>query len=162
MSAPESPDPEMLRAARFAATPWTDVLLARELESPEARKALERLCCLYWYPIYAHIRQQVSGAHDAEDLTQEFFALLLEKNYLGAADRKRSPLPRCSTKALALLPSHFPACVCRRGASQEPVEQDLARQSQKRRPAPTLQRRKILKTPRSPFPLPNRFAPEPW
>src|SRR5438034_9194555 len=89
MSARETPDPEMLRAARFAATPWTDVLLAREQESPEARKALERLCAIYWYPIYAHIRQHVPTAHDAEDLTQELFALLLEKNYLGAADRKR-------------------------------------------------------------------------
>jgi RNA polymerase sigma-70 factor (ECF subfamily) len=51
--------------------------------------ALERLCQIYRYPIYAHIRQQVANPHDAEDLTQEFFALLIEKNYLGAVDRTR-------------------------------------------------------------------------
>lgn len=51
--------------------------------------ALERLCNRYWYPIYAHIRRCGHGPHERQDLTQEFFALLIEKNYLGAADRRR-------------------------------------------------------------------------
>lgn len=75
--------------ARFAATPWTDVMLARDREMPGGREALEKLCRTYWYPIYAYIRQHAPTAHDAQDLTQEFFGLLLEKNYLGAVDRKK-------------------------------------------------------------------------
>jgi RNA polymerase sigma-70 factor (ECF subfamily) len=75
--------------ARFGATPWTDVTLAQQGVSTAGRAALERLCRLYWYPVYAHIRQRGRGPHDAEDLTQEFFSLLVEKNYLEAADRRR-------------------------------------------------------------------------
>jgi RNA polymerase sigma-70 factor (ECF subfamily) len=76
--------------ARFGATPWTDVTLAQQPGvSTASRAALERLCRLYWYPVYAHIRQRGLGPHDAEDLTQEFFSLLIEKNYLEAADRRR-------------------------------------------------------------------------
>jgi RNA polymerase sigma-70 factor (ECF subfamily) len=76
-------------SARFGATPWTDVTLAQQGVSTASRAALERLCRLYWYPVYAHIRQRGLGPHDAEDLTQEFFSLLIEKNYLEAADRRR-------------------------------------------------------------------------
>jgi RNA polymerase sigma-70 factor (ECF subfamily) len=75
--------------ARFGATPWTDVALAQQGVSIASRAALERLCRLYWYPVYAHIRQRGNSPHDAEDLTQEFFSLLIEKDYLGAADRRR-------------------------------------------------------------------------
>ncbi len=75
--------------ARFGATPWTDITLAQQGVSTAGRAALERLCRLYWYPVYAHIRQRGLGPHDAEDLTQEFFSLLIEKNYLEAADRRR-------------------------------------------------------------------------
>ena len=75
--------------ARFGATPWSDVTLAQQGVSTASRAALERLCRLYWYPVYAHIRQRGLGPHDAEDLTQEFFSLLIEKNYLEAADRRR-------------------------------------------------------------------------
>jgi RNA polymerase sigma-70 factor (ECF subfamily) len=74
---------------RFGATPWTDVTLAQQGVSTASRSALERLCSLYWYPVYAHIRQRGFDPHDAEDLTQEFFSLLIEKNYLEAADRRR-------------------------------------------------------------------------
>lgn len=84
----QEPDAAAL-SGRFSATPWTDVTLAQQSASLAGRAALERLCQLYWYPVYAHIRRSGKGPHDAEDLTQEFFALLLEKNYLGAADRKR-------------------------------------------------------------------------
>ena len=75
--------------ARFGATPWTDVTLAQQCASRAGRSALERLCQFYWYPVYAHIRRSGHPPHDAEDLTQDFFALLIEKNYLGAADRRR-------------------------------------------------------------------------
>jgi RNA polymerase sigma-70 factor (ECF subfamily) len=82
-------DPRGLEPEQFVTTPWTDVLLAKQQESPGASEALERLCRIYWYPLYAHIRHQVPSVAEAQDLTQEFFALLLEKNYLGAVDRKK-------------------------------------------------------------------------
>ena len=75
--------------ARFGVTPWTDVTLAQQGASSASRSALERLCRLYWFPVYAHVRQRGFGPHEAEDLTQEFFSLLIEKNYLEAADRRR-------------------------------------------------------------------------
>jgi RNA polymerase sigma factor (sigma-70 family) len=65
------------------------VLAARGGASPDADAALERLCRTYWYPLYAFVRRRGYGAHDAQDLTQEFFARLLEKNYLGAVDRAK-------------------------------------------------------------------------
>jgi len=58
-------------------------------ESEEASVALERLCRSYWYPIYAHARRQGRGPEDAQDLTQSFFARLLEKGYLKLANPQR-------------------------------------------------------------------------
>ena len=58
-------------------------------DSTSARMALEKLCKNYWYPLYAFVRRLGHGAHDAEDLVQSFFAVCLEKNYLGAADQTK-------------------------------------------------------------------------
>ena len=55
-------------------------------DTPHARNALEKLCRAYWFPIYAFVRRQGHGPHDAQDLTQEFFARLLEKKRLAGAD----------------------------------------------------------------------------
>src|ERR1035438_9888854 len=55
-------------------------------DTPHARNALEKLCRSYWFPIYAFVRRQGHGPHDAKDLTQEFFARLLEKKQLAGAD----------------------------------------------------------------------------
>jgi len=54
-----------------------------------SKEALERLCSVYWYPVYAYIRRTGHRPEDAEDLTQGFFFELLEKNFFRAADRKR-------------------------------------------------------------------------
>lgn len=71
----------------LAATRWTLVLAAARWENPEpAMRALTELCQTYWPPLYAYIRRQGSDTHQAEDLTQEFFSRLLEKNYLADAD----------------------------------------------------------------------------
>src|SRR5687767_9846946 len=56
---------------------------------PDAQAALETLCRSYWYPLYAYVRRQGLSPHDAQDLTQAFFARLLEKNYLGDVDREK-------------------------------------------------------------------------
>ncbi len=57
--------------------------------SPDATRALESLCQAYWYPLYAFVRRRGKQPDDARDLTQEFFARVLEKEYLDAADRER-------------------------------------------------------------------------
>ena len=73
----------------FATTHWSVVLTAGNRELPEAADALEKLCRAYWYPLYAYVRRQGNSPEDAEDLTQQFFSRLLEKNYLAKADRDR-------------------------------------------------------------------------
>jgi RNA polymerase sigma-70 factor (ECF subfamily) len=74
-------------AAWFATTHWTVVRNARDGGSTEAGVALEKLCQTYWYPLYAFVRRQGYSPHDAQDLTQEFFARLLAKDYLADVDR---------------------------------------------------------------------------
>jgi len=78
-----------VRSVAFVTTHWSVVLSARDKSSPQSAAALEKLCRAYWYPLYAHVRWLGNGPHDAEDLTQEFFARLLQKNYLEAAERER-------------------------------------------------------------------------
>ncbi len=75
--------------ARFATTRWSVVVAAGNEESPAARAALSTLCETYWPPLYAFLRRRGYPAAEAQDLTQEFFATLLEKNYVEAADRDR-------------------------------------------------------------------------
>jgi RNA polymerase sigma factor (sigma-70 family) len=70
-------------------TQWTAVLAAGSKPSPESAAALERLCSLYWYPLYAFVRRRGYAPADAEDLTQEFFARLLEHNWISAADPRK-------------------------------------------------------------------------
>lgn len=70
---------------RFATTRWSIVLAARHENAVESKQALETLCRAYWYPLYAYARRDGRAAHDAQDLTQEFFARLLEKDWLRAA-----------------------------------------------------------------------------
>ncbi len=52
-------------------------------------EALEKLCRTYWYPLYAYVRRRGYSATDAQDLTQEFFARLLERNWLRRAEQQR-------------------------------------------------------------------------
>ena len=73
----------------FNTTHWTVVLTAGDGDSPQAAIALSELCNTYWYPLYAFVRRKGHGPHDAQDLTQAFFARVLEKNYVAQADRER-------------------------------------------------------------------------
>jgi DNA-directed RNA polymerase specialized sigma24 family protein len=73
----------------FATTRWSMIAAARDPAAPEARRALADLCGLYWFPVYAYVRRRGHDHHRAEDLTQEFFARLLEKGDLAAADPGR-------------------------------------------------------------------------
>lgn len=74
---------------QFASTRWSMVVSAGHASSPDSRRALETLCETYWYPLYAYARRQVPDVNEAQDLTQAFFAELLAKNYVGAADPNR-------------------------------------------------------------------------
>jgi RNA polymerase sigma factor (sigma-70 family) len=88
----ESPDHESIprgAAGLFVTTHWSVVQAAGDTELPQAREALEKLCRAYWYPLYAYIRRKGHEADAAQDLTQEFFARLIAKNYLSAADRHK-------------------------------------------------------------------------
>jgi RNA polymerase sigma-70 factor (ECF subfamily) len=74
---------------QFTTTHWSAVLAAGDAGSPQANAALEALCRAYWYPLYAYVRRKGHSPADAQDLTQSFFARLLTRNYLSAADRNR-------------------------------------------------------------------------
>ena len=73
----------------FPATQWTVILSAGGTPSPESAVALERLCRAYWFPLYAFVRRGGHAPPDAKDLTQEFFARLLEHNWIAYADRQK-------------------------------------------------------------------------
>ena len=112
----------------FPPTRWSLVLKAQTVEegSPESLQALEHFCKAYWFPLYAYVRRRGHAASDAEDLTQGFFARLLDgdrlqllneekgslrayllramKNYLNIDWQKRTAKKRGGTDAL--LPSN--------------------------------------------------------
>jgi RNA polymerase sigma factor (sigma-70 family) len=75
-------------AQSFATTHWSVVLAAGGPATPRAAEALEALCRTYWYPLYAYVRRQGHDCHDAQDLTQAFFARLLEKDYVHRASQE--------------------------------------------------------------------------
>ncbi len=73
----------------FATTHWSVVLAAGHGDTSHAHDALAHLCRTYWYPLYAYARRRGQSPHDAQDLTQEFFARLLGGNWVAQADRQR-------------------------------------------------------------------------
>lgn len=75
--------------AAFATTSWSIVVAAAHQSSRDSRRALESLCGAYWHPLYAYVRRRVPDVNEAQDLTQAFFAELLEKNYVGSATPER-------------------------------------------------------------------------
>ncbi len=73
----------------FTTTRWTLVLEAADTKSPHGREALEDLCTCYWHSLYLYVRRRGYGPEEAQDLTQGFFAQLLGKGYIKAADPQR-------------------------------------------------------------------------
>lgn len=73
----------------FATTRWSVVLVAGHKSSPDADAALAKLCETYWFPLYAYVRRRGHSVNEAQDLTQEFFARLIEKDYVASADPER-------------------------------------------------------------------------
>jgi RNA polymerase sigma-70 factor (ECF subfamily) len=66
----------------FVSTHWSLILAAGDEASPQSAEALNELCRTYWYPLYAYVRRQGFAPHEAQDLTQEFFARLMRKHDL--------------------------------------------------------------------------------
>jgi RNA polymerase sigma-70 factor (ECF subfamily) len=74
------------RVPIFATTHWSVVLAAKERGSPDGAEALAELCRVYWYPLYTFVRRRGYDPHEGQDLTQEFFARLIEKEFLRLVD----------------------------------------------------------------------------
>ena len=72
----------------FATTHWSLISRAGK-SSREGRAALEALCRAYWFPVYAFARKQGCTAADAEDVTQDFFAEIVQSQFLQRADASR-------------------------------------------------------------------------
>jgi RNA polymerase sigma-70 factor (ECF subfamily) len=85
MASADDDNPAAHRSA-FQPTRWSLIVAAARQTSPESQAALAILCEQYWPAVYAYLRRRGHNLHDALDLTQGFFALLLEKNYLGDVD----------------------------------------------------------------------------
>jgi RNA polymerase sigma factor (sigma-70 family) len=79
-----SPSARALPRQVFVTTHWSVVLTAGRADTPSARQALETLCQTYWPPLYAYVRRRGYSPEDAQDLTQEFFAHLLQRNRVAA------------------------------------------------------------------------------
>jgi RNA polymerase sigma-70 factor (ECF subfamily) len=79
-------------AAAFRTTRWSRVARAAAPAHPGAPTALAEMCHDYWPPLYAFARRMGRSPQDAEDLTQSFFAALIEKNTLAAAEQARGKL----------------------------------------------------------------------
>ena len=73
----------------FATTHWSVVIAAGAHDTTCVQGALAKLCETYWFPLYSYVRRRGYSAHDAQDLTQEFFARLLEKSLVARADPER-------------------------------------------------------------------------
>lgn len=122
----DHPETALGAAREFATTRWSVVMAAGAPTSPRSSEALAQLCQAYWYPLYAYVRRQGHSAHDAQDLTQEFFTRLLQKNYLAAVDRDKG---RFRSFLLASL-KHFlanewdKARALKRGGGQEIIHLD--------------------------------------
>ena len=85
------PAPAGHHGAAFATTHWSVVLTAQG-QSPAADQALEKLCRTYWWPLYGFVRRNGHNPEEAQDLTQGFFALLLERRDLDVVRREKGRL----------------------------------------------------------------------
>lgn len=119
----DSPAP----ADRFATTRWSIVLAAGQRKAADADQALATLCQTYWYPLYAYVRRRVTDVNEAHDLTQAFFAELLEKNYVGPATPERGRFRAYLLTSLKHFLSHQweKAKAQKRGGGRTPISLDF-------------------------------------
>lgn len=99
----------------FVTTRWTMVLAAVDRSAPQAKRAMEEICSIYWFPVYAYIRRRNHSPEDAEDLTQEFFRYLCEKHWIADVDRAKGKLRAFLVTAL----KHFLVGEYRKASAQK-------------------------------------------
>jgi len=109
----------------FTTTNWSVVLEAQG-QSPAAQEALEKLCRTYWRPVYSFIRREGTRPEEAEDLTQGFFALLLERRNFDAVRKEKGRLRSYLLTSLKhfLVSEHRRAVTLKRGKGQQPIPLD--------------------------------------
>jgi len=119
---------ESLPGRRFATTRWTLVVAAGDTDEPSSRAAVAALCEAYWWPLYAFMRRSGRSSDDARDLTQAFFARIIEKRYFKHADRERGRFRSFLLAAAKnfLTNEHDRAVAAKRGGGQPhlPLEFD--------------------------------------
>ena len=110
----------------FATTHWSAVLSAGRNDTTRARDALAGLCKTYWPALHAYVRRRGFSPHDAEDLTQEFFARLLEHNWIARADARKGRFRSFLLTALKrfLADQSDKARAQKRGGGRNPVSLD--------------------------------------
>jgi RNA polymerase sigma-70 factor (ECF subfamily) len=116
----------------FTTTHWSVVLEAQG-ESPEAQAALEKLCSTYWRPIYGFVRRQGVGPEEAKDLTQGFFALLLERRDFDAVRKEKGRLRSYLLTSLKhfLLNERNRAMAIKRGEGRQLIPLDDLRERER-------------------------------
>jgi RNA polymerase sigma factor (sigma-70 family) len=99
------------------------MVLQAQGQSPAAQEALEKLCHTYWRPVYGFIRREGAGHEEAEDLTQAFFALLLQRRNFDDVRREKGRLRSYLLTSLKhfLVSQHRRAVTVKRGKGQQPV-----------------------------------------
>ena len=109
-------------AVAFTTTQWSVVLDAQS-ESPLAQEALEKLCRIYWWPLYGFVRRQGYSPEEAQDLTQGFFAMMLERKDFDAVRREKGRLRSYLLASLKnfLAKAHRRAMTIKRGEGRPPV-----------------------------------------
>jgi RNA polymerase sigma factor (sigma-70 family) len=115
----------------FTTTQWSVVLDAQS-ESPSAQEALEKLCRTYWWPLYGFVRRQGYSPEEAQDLTQGFFAMLLERRDFDAVRQEKGRLRSYLLASLKnfLAKAHRRATTIKRGEGRPlvPLDELLARE----------------------------------
>lgn len=108
--------------AIFSTTNWSVVLEAQG-QSPAAQEALEKLCRTYWRPVYSFVRREGIKTEEAEDLTQRFFALLLERRNFDDVRKEKGRLRSYLLTSLKhfLVSEHRRAVTAKRGKGQQPI-----------------------------------------
>jgi RNA polymerase sigma-70 factor (ECF subfamily) len=125
-------------------------VLTAQSESPAAQEALEKLCRTYWWPLYGYVRRQGYSPEEAQDLTQGFFALLLERRDFDAVRREKGRLRSYLLTSL----KNFLAKARRRelaikrgdGRALVPLDELLARERADLEPADTLSANEFTRT----------------
>jgi RNA polymerase sigma-70 factor (ECF subfamily) len=128
-------------AVAFTTTQWSVVLDAQG-ESPSAQEALEKLCRIYWWPLCGFVRRQGYSPEEAQDLTQGFFAMLLERKDFDAVRREKGRLRSYLLASLKnfLAKTHRRATTIKRGEGRPlvPLEELLVRERADLEPANAL------------------------